>query len=61
MGPDTEVVVEESFEVAAKATRKRNQRLTPGERLEIHAKLLQQFFSDGLDARIQGTFEVIER
>jgi len=56
-----EVVVEESFELAAKAAKERMLRLTPQERLAIHQKIVRMYYGDDLDSRIQNVVEVIQR
>ena len=61
MDRETEVIVEASFESAARATRERMARLTPEERLNIQHQLLRMIYPHGLDERIQETFEVIQR
>ena len=61
MDSDTEIVVEESFEAAAQATRERMFKLSPEERLEMTELLRKQLYPDGLEPDFQKTVEVIQR
>jgi len=61
MNPETEIVVEASFEAAERATLERWWSLTPDERLDIHERLLSFIYPDGLGSDIQATFEVLQR
>ena len=58
---DPEIVVEDSFEAAERATLERMWSLTPDERLDLHERLLKFIYADGLGSEIQATFEVIQR
>ena len=59
--PETEIVVETSFEAAERAACERMWALTPDERLDIHERLMRFIHPDGLGSEIQATFKVIQR
>lgn len=60
MDSESEVVIEESFEAAAEATKKRMAELSPDELLDIHESLLRMIYPDGLDTPIQSVVEIIQ-